>query len=222
MTETITVGGLHTDIKHATTLAREYMNQYGAWSYPVYDSYQGNGDPDSVGPEDTLAVGLLNAGQNPVTTQYTFLGLLDDINDLLRDEALTGTLDEAGPQTLEAIASLYGVLDRKKPTPSVRLTKLSKALHLKRPGLLPLYDNYIWQCYGELGNIRVPSVKGRNNADFVRAWLPEVQKDLRDGMQHWQDMAALAPSQGPAATPLRVLDMVGWRLADEARRGCQH
>ena len=102
----------------------------------------------------------------------------------------------------------------------MRRTKLSKALHLKRPGLLPLYDKNIWQCYGELGIIRVPSVNGRNNADFMRAWLPEVQKDLRDGMEHWQAMAALAP--GPAVSPLRVLDIVGWRLADEARRGCRH
>jgi hypothetical protein len=221
MTETITVGGVHTDIEHATILAREYMNQYGKWSYPAYDGYPGNGDPDTVGPPDILAAGLLNAGQNPIRTQYTFLGLLDEINDLLRDEALTGTLDEAGSETLAAVARLYGVLDREEPTPGVRRTKLSKVLHLKRPRLLPLYDNYIWRCYGELGDkIRVPGVKGRNNEDFMVAWLPEVQKDLRDGMQHWEAMAALAP--GPAVSPLRVLDIVGWRLADEARRGCQH
>lgn len=222
MTETITIGGLTTEVDHATTLAHEYMNQYGNWSYPAYDSYEGNGDPDTVGPPDTLAVGLLNAGQNPIRTQYTFLSLLDEINQLLRDEALTGPLDEAGPETLEAVARLYAVLDRKAPTPGVRRTKLSKALHLKRPALLPLYDANIWRCYGELGNIRVASVKGRNNADFMRAWLPEVQKDLQNGMQHWQDMAALAPRQGPAVTPLRVLDMVGWRLADEEQRGCLH
>ncbi|MDJ0354411.1 DUF6308 family protein [Pseudarthrobacter sp. PH31-O2] len=219
MTTTITVGGLTTDLSHANTLASEYMNQYGSWSYPAYDSYQGNGERDTVGPQDTLAVALLNAGQNPVGTQYTFLGLLDEINVLLRDGSLTGTLDEAGPETLEAIARLYGVLDGKR-NPNVRLTKLSKALHLKRPQLLPLYDKNIWQCYGELGKIRVASIKGRNNADFMRAWLPEVQKDLRDGMEHWRAMAALAP--GPTVSPLRVLDIVGWRLADEARRGCRH
>lgn len=71
------------------------MNQYGQWSYPAYDSYQGNGDRNSVGPQDALAAGL-NAGQNPLTTQYSFLGLLDKIDPLLRNEHLTGTLDVAG------------------------------------------------------------------------------------------------------------------------------
>lgn len=220
MTETITVGGIDEDVEHATILAREYLTQYGKWSYPAYDGYAGNGDPNKVELQDTLAVGLLNAGQNPVTTQYTFLSLLDEINIRLKHPALTGTLDEAGQDTFDAIARLYGVLDRTAPTPGVRRTKLSKALHLKRPGLLPLYDNYIWQCYGELGKKRMRSVKGRNNEDFMLAWLPELKQDLRDGMQHWKAMAALAP--GPEVTPLRVLDIVAWRLADEARRGCRH
>lgn len=80
--------------------------------------------------------------------------MIDKINDLLRDEAQTGTLDEVGPETLEATASLFGVLDREEPTPGVRRTKLAWALHLKWPGLLPLYDSYIWRCHGELGSVQ--------------------------------------------------------------------
>ncbi|WP_090581559.1 DUF6308 family protein [Arthrobacter sp. ov407] len=129
-------------------------------------------------------------------------------------------MDEAGQDTFDAIARLYGVLDRDEPSPGVRRTKLSKALHLKRPGLLPLYDNYLWQCYGELGKKRMVSVKGRSHEDFMLAWRPEIKQDLLEGMQHWKAMAAIA--SGPEVTPLRVLDIVGWRLADEARRGCQH
>lgn len=73
MTEKLTLGGLDVSVEHAKELAWTYMNETGNWSYPAYDSYPGNGDPDSVGPQDVLAAGLLNAGQNPLTTQYTFV-----------------------------------------------------------------------------------------------------------------------------------------------------
>lgn len=214
MTETLIVGGLEVSVEHAKELAWEYMNQPGQWSYPAYDSYPGNGDRDSVGPQDALAAGLLNAGQNALKTQYSLLKILQDIDPLLRSEYLTGTLDHASPETLSAIAELYGVLDGKK-TPQLRLIKLAKILHLKRPGLLPLYDGNIWRCYGKLGNKRMESVNGRPNREFMTAWLPHIQKDLKDGLQHWADIAALAPAGGPEVTPLRALDMVAWRLVEE-------
>jgi hypothetical protein len=214
MTEKITVGGLETSVEHAKELAWEYLNQYGAWSYPAYDNYKGNGETHTLGPEDTLAVALLNAGQKAVTSQYTFLGLLDSINSLLGDQNLKGTLDEAGPGTMKAIAKLYGVLDG-KCTPEVKLIKLSKALHLKRPGLLPLYDDNIWRCYGKLGAPKMQNVRGRSNTDFMIAWLPKVKEDLQNGMQHWKKIAELAPDYGPVVTPLRALDIVAWRLVEE-------
>jgi hypothetical protein len=215
MTQKITIGGFNEDVDDVRTLAWEYMNQYGTWSYPAYDSYPGNGDPLSIGPQDTLALGLIGAGQGTLAAQYTFLRLFDEINELLRDEALTGSLEDADKATLDAVARLYGVLDGKK-TPQVRLIKLATVLHLKRPELFPLYDDNIWRCYGELGNIRVPRERGRNDAGFMKAWLPKIQKDLQNGLQHWKDMASMAPEGGPAVTPLRVLDMVAWRLVKNA------
>lgn len=216
MTETLTIGGFNDiGVSYARDLACGYMNERGKWSYPIYDGYGGSGDPDTVSLQDTLAVALLNAGQNPVATQYTFLGLLGEINEKLADKRLTGSLVDASDSTLEAIAELFGVLDRKDPTPGVRLTKLSKVLHLKRPDLIPLYDNNIWRCYAKLGNPRVEPVRGRSWEDFALAWLPAVRKDLQDGLQDFQDMAALAPEGEPAPTPLRVLDMVAWRHVEK-------
>ena len=59
------------------------------------------------------------------------------------------------------------------------------------------------------------SVKGRSNANFMIDWLPHIQKDLKEGLQHWTEIAALAPAGGPKVTPLRALDMVAWRLVEE-------
>jgi hypothetical protein len=218
MTEKLTLGGLEVSVEQAKDLAGEYMNQHGRWSYPAYDSYPGNGDPDSVGPQDALAAGLLNAGHHTLTTQYSLLSILEKLTPLLRSEHLTGALDEASPETLAAIADLYGVLDG-RPTPQLGLIKLAKMLHLKRPGLLPLYDDKIWRCYGELGNKRMSSVRGRSNKNFMIAWLPHIKKDLEEGLEHWTEIAALAPADGPKVTALRALDMVAWRLVANTRGG---
>jgi hypothetical protein len=58
-------------------------------------------------------------------------------------------------------------------------------------------------------------VKARSWKDFALAWLPEVRKDLRDGLQHWQNMASLAPEDDPVPPPLRLLDMVAWRHVEK-------
>jgi hypothetical protein len=202
MTENLAIGGLDVSVENAKKLARQYMHGPGIWSYPAYDRYPGNGDPDSVGPQDFLAAGLLNAGQKPLKTQYTFEDLSEDINTRLANIPQFGTLDRADDATLKAIADLFGVLDRKKPTPAVRLTKLSKVLHLKRPGLLPLYDDHVFRAYCKLGTVRVEPVLGRSWKDFALVWLPEIRQDLRDGLQHWRETAArrltrrLTPSEG--------------------------
>jgi hypothetical protein len=213
MTGTFRIGGLTISADHAVDLAGPYLTRQG-WSYPAYDSYPGNGDRLSVGPQDTLAAGLLNAGQNALTAQYTFLDIMDDLNKLLPAPDLNGSLDEAGPHTLEVIALLFGVLD-KRHTPQLKRIKLSKILHLKRPSLLPLYDDNIWRCYGKLGNPRMQNVPGRSNYQFMVDWLPEIQSDLRDGMALWRKVAALAPAGGPVVTPLRALDIVAWLRVEE-------
>jgi hypothetical protein len=59
------------------------------------------------------------------------------------------------------------------------------------------------------------NVKGRSNRQFMTDWLPFIQDDLRKGLQHWTEIAALAPADGPVVTPLRALDMVAWRLVEE-------
>jgi hypothetical protein len=142
------------------------------------------------------------------------LALLPEINRRLADPRLTGTLNDADDNTLEAIAELYGILDE-HPQHQVQLTKLSKVLHRKRPDLLPLYDENIRRCYFEFGDpVRVVPVKRRKDRDRMLVWLPEVRKDLQEGLQTWNDLASLASE--PTISPLRSLDILGWRLVDEA------
>lgn len=160
-------------------------------------------------PADLLAVALLNARPNPIETFYGLESLLEPINTQLMDPRLTGSLASASVDSVEAIAALYGILDVRRPR-QVSLTKLSKALHRKRPALLPLYDQNIRRCYLEIGEAPVPHAVERSWTDFVRVWATAVQHDLRSQHDLWLELAALAP--GPEITPLRALDIVGWHL----------
>jgi hypothetical protein len=214
MTELLRVGGATMPFDEAL----DYVGRYTAnitctWSYPAYDAYPGS-PTETVELPDLLAVSLLNAGQKPIVTYYALESLLPHINERLMVKELAGTFDDAKPETLEAIADLFGVLDD-FPVKHVGMTKLAKVLHRKRPGLLPLYDENIRRCYGKLGTRPVPPVKGRSWRDYCLAWLPVLQEDLASQLDRWQELAGLATD--PKISPLRALDMVGWKLGEQPR-----
>lgn len=215
MTEQIRVGGATAPFHEALNWATKYIaNTNRTFSYPAYDAYPG-AETDIVGAQDLLAPALLNAGHNPVKSYYTLECLLDEINTRLTDPAMTGSLAEATPETMKAIARLFGVLDGVE-TPGVKLTKLSKVLHRKRPDLIPLYDPHIWRCYVDFGTgSPVNRVKGRSREDFALLWLPAVQKDLNEQFDKWEQIASLATK--PAISTLRALDIVGWWLGAPGR-----
>ena len=111
MTEMTTVGGFTEPVHEAERLVRQYVTEYGNWSYPAYDGYLRDAPTMEVLQQDLLAITLLNAGQQAIPTYYGLLGILPEINRRLADPRLRGTLQEADDDTLEAIAELYGILD---------------------------------------------------------------------------------------------------------------
>lgn len=206
---TLTVGGASISVDEATDLVGTYVaNKTRTWAYPAYDAYPGHPGAE-LGRADLLAPALLNAGQNPIETYYGFETLLQPLNAGLARLDLTTTLAAAGDDTIDAIAQLYGVLDTTKPK-HISLTKLSKVLHRKRPGLLPLYDRNIRACYVHIGRAPVPLDRNRSWTELSRVWVRALQEDLTDHLSEWTTLAELAP--GPAISPLRALDIVGWHL----------
>lgn len=217
MTTHLRVGGASMPLDEAFEFAARYLAATTtSWAYPAYDAYPGSGK-HGVEQQDLLAVALLNAHQKPLATYYGFEKLLPEINARLAGlDQLAAAEDFAAADeaTIEAIAKLYGVLDQ-FPTPEVGLTKFSKVLHRKRPGLLPLTNVNIRRCYGESLDGPVASVRGRSWEEYCLAWLPELQRDLRSQMESWQNIADLA--KGPTITPLRALDIIGWELGRPGR-----
>lgn len=209
MNETVRVGGVEQPLDSVLEYAANYLGGSGQWAYPAYDSYPGT-PGEQVGDADLLAVCLLNAGQALIPSYYGLQKLVPAMNEALANPALQGTFAEANADTLAAIADLFGILDA-QPTYQVGKTKLMKVLHRKRPELIPLFDENIRRCYSELGTKPVPPMKHRTHRDFAVAWLPVLQEDLTGQRVVWDKIAAMADPRVPI-TPLRAIDLVGWRM----------
>lgn len=203
------VGNRHLSFDAAAEWVTEYTsNAGGTYAYPAYDGYPGGGGCELT-ESDVLAPVLLNVQHLSLGAYYAVLGQRDRINEMLGQIPPVATLDRASDQQLELVAGLISLVEDRN-MPGVQLTVLSKILHRLRPGLIPLYDENIERCYQGGPEPRVPRVRGRSWGDFGRAWLPEIRDDLVAHIEDWQALAALAP--GPAITPLRALDIVGWSL----------
>jgi hypothetical protein len=136
---TLTLGGLNVSYDLAERWAREYLVENpGRSSYPAYDSYPGSCS-DEIGRQDLLAIVLLNVSDKPVPTYYALESLIEPLNALLASPDIKGNLEDASPATLDAAAKLFSVLDKDRPK-EVRMTKVSKVIARKRPGLIPVFD----------------------------------------------------------------------------------
>jgi hypothetical protein len=186
------VGGATIGFDEAKAWAKTYLvDRPGNSAYPAYD-----------------------VSNNLIPVYYGLEGLLEPMNERLNNPAISGELTLASSETLDAIVSLFGILEE-KPTKHVQLTTLSKVLHRKRPELLPLFDANIRYCYSECDSAPVPYEKTRSYAGYRGAWLTALQNDLTTQLPHWEEIAAIAP--GPKITPLRALDIIGWELGNRRR-----
>lgn len=210
----VRVGGVKKPRDEILEYAADYLSGNGRWAYPAYDSYPGS-PTDSVGDADLLSICLLNAGQNMITAYYGMQKLIGPMNETLMNPAVVGNFADAGPETLSAIADMFGILDT-HPTRHVSKTKLMKVMHRKRPGLIPLFDENIRRCYSELGIKPVPRDRHRLHRDFAVAWLPVLQNDLREQRGFWDEIVNMADPKVPI-TPLRAIDIVGWFMGRQPR-----
>ncbi len=209
------VGARSTTAAAAEQYVRRYLNtptEY--WSYPAYDGYPGAPDLE-VGLQDLLAPALLNAPIRKLRTYYELEEALPELNERLRGVPGDVSLLSATAADINMAARVFGIFDVRPDIYGVKLTTLAKILHRKRPRLLPLWDEHIERCYHTDPGAPVPYEKGRTWEGLGVAWLKAVKADLTvtpEVEQTWTELAALTPLGGPAITPLRALDIVGWRL----------
>ncbi|MCR6704854.1 MAG: DUF6308 family protein [Cellulomonas sp.] len=131
----VRVGGRSWSSDEASAFVKRYLTTPREnWAYPAYDAYPG-APTDLVGPQDLFAPELLNAGLS-LRAYYAFLDALEEVNERLAHVPTAVDLATAKPDDIAAVAHVIGVLDHPRIA-GVKLTKLSKVLHRKRPRIFP-------------------------------------------------------------------------------------
>jgi hypothetical protein len=202
-----------------TETAVDYLQQY----YSVYEDgqpcYTGsrfesmaerNSDPNTLGPEDFLAVSMLSVnvpavaairilGPDAVHVSELLMQIPDDLDIIDAEEEMLGAQSPAG--------QLWDVLRRGRD--GLGPTTTSKLLAAKRPRLLPIWDNFVEQATG-LGTIGY-WLKFR----YV---LAEDEGHVWDWLRELRSLASNLPFD---VSELRILDVLLWMSVESRTKPSQ-
>lgn len=212
--EMLRIGGLLIKTEEAQRYAREYLTSGKGYSYPSYDRYDAAHALGPLNDADLLAPVLLNVGRTYSIGLYEALQakvpflqqVLDQIPHNLR-------LEDADPGVINILGELFSVLDG-EGVAGARGTVLSKVLHRKRPGLIPLYDRVLHSVYVGPAPHPVQGDPNRSWKEFFPLYASALKHDLKTHREFWEEVAAL--SQGPRITTVRALDIVAWKAGQKA------
>lgn len=201
------IGGVDIDRASALDSARGYLRRRDRFGYPAYDSFGSEGGPWRISDADFVAPVLLNAEMNS-RTFYALDAIRPHLERWLVDIPLDARLVEAGAAELDRLGDLFSVLDSDDLPVNARGSILAKVMHRKRPAFIPLYDRFVDYCYRGADDAPISKDRRRTWKEFLPLLGAAIIKDLTDGADFFDEVAALA--NGPVITPLRALDIVAW------------
>ncbi len=163
------------------------------WAYAYFDTLP-SGPPDELGPGDVLAAAALHSGLSRADLEY-FVVARGRLEDWLAGVADVDLADAADDEitALRLLPAQTGGL--------VSLSLLTKVLHRKRPGLIPLCDRAVLDWYRPMTGTR-----------GEKAWpalVDALHADLTNG-----DNGAVLATAPAAIRPLRALDIAVWMGAN--------
>lgn len=188
------------------------------YAYPAYDRLATGSGPNELNDGDLLAPLTLNAGPtieavySLQTVRATLEGALEAIPS---DLDLVTAVEQGRHESL--LGGLVRVLDPRGALPGVQLTTLVKILHRKRPLLVPLFDDNVRRCYWTIkptDGYPMHQVRNRPDVAFFPLFASFVAADLARQYETWTKLAALVEAD---VAPLRLLDVVAWRLGSDKR-----
>jgi hypothetical protein len=197
----VSVGYLEISKRDAVGYVERYRSgRVAPGVHDGYDAYSTTNEFDRLVDGDLLAPTLLGV---PVDSP-TFVNLKKVRQRLeVALAAIPGRVALADASDLHAIGRPFAVIDERL-VKGARGTTLSKILHRKRPGLIPIYDQYVWAIYRS----RTGSDRSRTWATFMTTLAAEMREDLRSARELWEQWE-------PETSALRALDMVVWQLGHD-------
>lgn len=133
--------------------AQEHVRRYtrsraddAIFAYSAHNQYPGSGTPH-IDVQHLFAPTLLSVPMRNLRTYHSLVDVLPSLNETLKhldaeiglpsEESSLISVDENGLEA--AAAAAFAIPDNNRPY-GVQLTTLSKILHHKRPGILPIWD----------------------------------------------------------------------------------
>ena len=182
---------------------RHYLDPASARAFAAYDV---QGDPHVLLPADILAPALLDA---PVRGREVIAMQQPEGNYRVLWNALQAVLTHTDPdgdpfeeQDLSAQSGAWSLvcaaLVASDSAPGLKASKVTKILHRKRPGLVPIFDSRVTAFYGV--SVRTP----------WHLW-PLLKQDVLAHRPWLESLGAgHRTPDGRAVSVLRVLDMAVW------------
>lgn len=213
----ITVGALEVGEADARRWLTDYFDAdvnrtaRKPYAYPAYDTFDAGSGPDELNDGDLLVSGMLNAAPT-IAAFYSLQRVRKHLQQRLAtiDTGLTlaQAVDDGRVDAL--LGGLVDVLDAEPRPYGVRLTTLLKTLHRKRPLFVPLYDRFVKACYVGTGD-DFPIQRRRTipTADYCVDLAKAIDRDIRSQAPAFASLASTVPV---GTTPLRVIDILAWKL----------
>ncbi|MDQ6949085.1 MAG: DUF6308 family protein [Actinomycetota bacterium] len=175
------------------------------WAYAYFDAVPTSGG--SVEPVDVLACAALHPGLSQQNLAW-FVEAKEAIDGTLARLPESTTLETADGKTLDALEALPELAAHGTPQSNngVGMSLLTKVLHRKRPGLVPLLDRAVSDRYR--------FVTGRKG---VAAWPPLVHalrsdlcNDVNRRVLHGVREQVAVELRSSVPSDLRLLDIAIW------------
>lgn len=168
-----------------------YLNRFNR--FPTYDGVMPS-DPDQITDEDRRIANQIAARMSAkVWAQITSQSIAK-----IGDWDLLNMSDFKWQNRKEVI---YQVLDVLVGHPGIGVARLTKALHRKRPKLIPVCDNVVLNALG---------VCASNKADRIIICMDRLRIVGRKQLSRLQELRTLSKQRGSEMTELRILELLYW------------
>lgn len=199
-----------------TDTAVDYLQRYYAVDIDDKPRYTGsrfetmaalNPDPNTLGPEDFLAVSMLSVNV-PAEAALRLLG---------RDAAVVSRLLAQIPAGVDIVDVESEVLNADSPAgqlwdvlrrgrDGLGPTTASKLLAAKRPRLLPIWDSFVEQA------------TGLDTIDYWRKFQYVLTDERRLVWDWLSELRSLTPNLPKSVSELRILDVLLWTSIEVGRK----
>lgn len=170
-------------------------NPAETWAFRYFDAI--DSDPDSLTPADVVCAGALHSGLSRDDLAF-FWDHRDELNNWLSRFPHDLTLREANGADIAALATLPTLFS------GASLSLVSKVLHRKRPGLIPMIDREIIDRYR-------PLTGHRRSVDAWSPLLRHLGDDLRANRERTAEIrVVLNLLHGVSVSELRIVDIAIW------------